>query len=87
MRFAQQTLVIVIGALDGSLRQFSLWSGGPTTSYTAQSSGMSAARLRVTSGVTVDGNRSTAYKEGEYIVREGARGDTFFIIAKGRVSV
>ena len=28
----------------------------------------------------------TAYKEGEYIVRQGAGGDTFFIISKGRVS-
>ena len=29
----------------------------------------------------------TAYKEGEYIVRQGAGGDTFFIISKGRVSL
>lgn len=29
----------------------------------------------------------TAYKEGEYIVRQGAGGDTFFIISKGRVKV
>ena len=28
----------------------------------------------------------TSYKEGEYIVRQGAGGDTFFIISKGRVS-
>ena len=27
----------------------------------------------------------TVYKEGEYIVRQGAGGDTFFIISKGRV--
>lgn len=27
----------------------------------------------------------TNYKEGEYIVRQGAGGDTFFIISKGRV--
>lgn len=27
----------------------------------------------------------TQYKEGEYIVRQGAGGDTFFIISKGRV--
>ena len=26
------------------------------------------------------------YKSGEYIVRQGAAGDTFFIIKKGRVS-
>ena len=25
------------------------------------------------------------YKEGEYIIRQGAIGDTFFIISKGRV--
>lgn len=29
----------------------------------------------------------TAYKEGEYIIRQGASGDTFFIISKGRVKV
>ncbi len=29
----------------------------------------------------------TSYKEGEYIVRQGAGGDTFFIISKGRVSL
>merc|ERR1711892_311177 len=27
------------------------------------------------------------YKEGEYIIRQGAIGDTFFIISKGRVKV
>ena len=27
------------------------------------------------------------YKAGEYIVRQGAGGDTFFIIAKGSVQV
>lgn len=27
----------------------------------------------------------TTYKEGEYIIRQGAMGDTFFIISKGRV--
>ena len=26
------------------------------------------------------------YDEGEYIIRQGARGDTFFIIKKGAVS-
>ena len=25
------------------------------------------------------------YEEGEYIIRQGARGDTFFIIKKGQV--
>ena len=29
----------------------------------------------------------TTYKSGEYIVREGAGGDTFFIISKGSVNV
>jgi len=29
----------------------------------------------------------TTYKEGEYIIRQGAIGDTFFIISKGRVKV
>ena len=29
----------------------------------------------------------TTYKEGEYIIRQGAMGDTFFIISKGRVIV
>jgi cGMP-dependent protein kinase len=29
----------------------------------------------------------TTYKEGEYIIRQGAMGDTFFIISKGRVKV
>ncbi|XP_074647310.1 cGMP-dependent protein kinase 1-like [Tubulanus polymorphus] len=29
----------------------------------------------------------TNYKAGEYIVRQGARGDTFFIISKGQVEV
>merc|ERR1711970_1692959 len=28
-----------------------------------------------------------SYKEGEYIIRQGAVGDTFFIISKGRVKV
>ena len=28
----------------------------------------------------------TSYRVGEYIVRQGAGGDTFFIISKGRVS-
>ncbi|GIY75683.1 hypothetical protein CEXT_811151 [Caerostris extrusa] len=28
-----------------------------------------------------------AYNEGDYIVRQGARGDTFFIISKGKVKV
>ena len=28
----------------------------------------------------------TSYKAGEYIVRQGAYGDTFFIISQGRVS-
>ena len=27
-----------------------------------------------------------SYKEGEYIIRQGAIGDTFFIVSKGRVS-
>lgn len=26
------------------------------------------------------------YNNGEYIIRQGARGDTFYIIAKGKVS-
>lgn len=29
----------------------------------------------------------TTYKEGDYIIRQGAVGDTFFIISKGRVKV
>lgn len=29
----------------------------------------------------------THYKQGDYIVRQGARGDTFFIISKGQVRV
>ncbi|XP_034049395.1 cGMP-dependent protein kinase 1-like [Thalassophryne amazonica] len=29
----------------------------------------------------------THYKEGDYIIRQGARGDTFFIISKGVVNV
>lgn len=29
----------------------------------------------------------TFYSEGDYIIRQGARGDTFFIISKGRVKV
>uniref|UniRef100_A0A8C6L8K5 cGMP-dependent protein kinase n=1 Tax=Nothobranchius furzeri TaxID=105023 RepID=A0A8C6L8K5_NOTFU len=29
----------------------------------------------------------THYEDGEYIVRQGARGDTFFIISKGKVNV
>lgn len=29
----------------------------------------------------------TYYAAGDYIVRQGARGDTFFIISKGRVKV
>jgi cGMP-dependent protein kinase len=29
----------------------------------------------------------THYREGEYIIRQGAMGDTFFIISKGRVSL
>ncbi|KAJ6657789.1 hypothetical protein lerEdw1_001976, partial [Lerista edwardsae] len=28
----------------------------------------------------------THYENGEYIIRQGARGDTFFIISKGKVS-
>jgi cGMP-dependent protein kinase len=27
------------------------------------------------------------YKKGDYIIRQGARGDTFFIISKGQVKV
>lgn len=27
------------------------------------------------------------YKHGDYIIRQGARGDTFFIISKGQVRV
>ena len=27
------------------------------------------------------------YEEGEYIIRQGARGDTFFILKKGTVSL
>lgn len=29
----------------------------------------------------------TSYNEGDYIIRQGARGDTFFIISKGKVKV
>ncbi|XP_058242446.1 cGMP-dependent protein kinase 1a isoform X2 [Hemibagrus wyckioides] len=29
----------------------------------------------------------THYEEGDYIIRQGARGDTFFIISKGKVTV
>lgn len=29
----------------------------------------------------------TAYKKGDYIIRQGARGDTFFIISRGQVKV
>merc|ERR1719365_12723 len=29
----------------------------------------------------------TTYKEGDYIIRQGAVGDTFFIISQGRVKV
>lgn len=29
----------------------------------------------------------TFYAYGDYIIRQGARGDTFFIISKGRVKV
>uniref|UniRef100_A0A4W5MMZ2 cGMP-dependent protein kinase n=1 Tax=Hucho hucho TaxID=62062 RepID=A0A4W5MMZ2_9TELE len=29
----------------------------------------------------------THYRDGEYIIRQGARGDTFFIISKGKVNV
>ncbi|XP_062319795.1 cGMP-dependent protein kinase 1 isoform X3 [Osmerus eperlanus] len=29
----------------------------------------------------------THYEDGEYIIRQGARGDTFFIISKGKVNV
>lgn len=29
----------------------------------------------------------TYYQQGDYIVRQGARGDTFFIISKGQVRV
>ncbi|RMC11791.1 hypothetical protein DUI87_11917 [Hirundo rustica rustica] len=29
----------------------------------------------------------THYESGEYIIRQGARGDTFFIISKGKVNV
>lgn len=28
----------------------------------------------------------THYGDGEYIIRQGARGDTFFIISKGKVT-
>jgi cGMP-dependent protein kinase len=28
----------------------------------------------------------TFYNPGDYIIRQGARGDTFFIISKGQVS-
>lgn len=28
----------------------------------------------------------THYQNGDYIIRQGARGDTFFIISKGQVS-
>uniref|UniRef100_A0A3Q2XAN0 cGMP-dependent protein kinase n=1 Tax=Haplochromis burtoni TaxID=8153 RepID=A0A3Q2XAN0_HAPBU len=30
---------------------------------------------------------ATHYEDGEYIIRQGARGDTFFIISKGKVNV
>lgn len=29
----------------------------------------------------------TFYADGDYIIRQGARGDTFFIISRGRVKV
>ncbi len=29
----------------------------------------------------------TTYQKGDYIIRQGARGDTFFIISKGTVKV
>lgn len=29
----------------------------------------------------------THYSDGEYIIRQGARGDTFFIISKGKVRI
>ncbi|OCT71472.1 hypothetical protein XELAEV_180344406mg, partial [Xenopus laevis] len=29
----------------------------------------------------------THYDSGDYIIRQGARGDTFFIISKGKVNV
>lgn len=32
-------------------------------------------------------SRQTHYEDGEYIIRQGARGDTFFIISKGKVSI
>ncbi|GAA6074159.1 cGMP-dependent protein kinase 1 isoform X1, partial [Tachysurus ichikawai] len=32
-------------------------------------------------------SNSTHYSDGEYIIRQGARGDTFFIISKGKVNV
>lgn len=28
-----------------------------------------------------------SYENGDYIIRQGARGDTFFIISKGKVKV
>ncbi|EMP24636.1 cGMP-dependent protein kinase 1 [Chelonia mydas] len=33
------------------------------------------------------GDEKTHYENGEYIIRQGARGDTFFIISKGKVNV
>ncbi|GAA6094930.1 cGMP-dependent protein kinase 1a isoform X1 [Tachysurus ichikawai] len=36
--------------------------------------------------ISVFGNQ-THYEEGDYIIRQGARGDTFFIISKGKVTV
>ena len=35
----------------------------------------------------IDVLEETTYKPGEYIVRQGAGGDTFFIISKGSVKV
>ena len=35
----------------------------------------------------IDVLEETTYKPGEYIVRQGAGGDTFFIISKGSVNV
>ncbi|XP_016118935.1 cGMP-dependent protein kinase 1-like [Sinocyclocheilus grahami] len=29
----------------------------------------------------------THYEDGDYIIRQGARGDTFFIISKGKVTM
>ena len=28
-----------------------------------------------------------SYADGEYIVRQGAKGDTFYIVAKGRIRI